>query len=77
MKKTSFSFGGIKPAAKRAAVVTSAFDDALETAAPQRKQPSNETAEAKDDAEVDPLDAFMSGISEKKSSAKPKPQVSW
>jgi hypothetical protein len=73
MKKTSFSFGGVKPsAAKKPALSSSAFEDAPETAAPEPKQPSQESAP---DEDVDPLDAFMSGIATKKSAPKPKPQV--
>jgi hypothetical protein len=71
MKKGSFSFGGIKPSApKRPAAAV--FDDAPEPAIKQAQVSSND-----DSGEIDPLDAFMTGISAKKTApSKPKPQVS-
>ena len=74
MKKTSFSFGGIKPSApKRPVVAASAFDDAPESAPAESKKTAKDTAVNED---VDPLDAFMSGIATKKAApSKPKPQV--
>ncbi len=73
MKKTSFSFGGVKPSApKRAAVpVASTFEDAQEAPA-QKKQSPQETESAED---VDPLDAFMSGMAKKTATSKPKQKV--
>ncbi len=74
MKKTSFSFGGVKPSApKRAAVpVASTFEDAPEVPA-QKQSPQEMTSENAED--VDPLDAFMSGMAKKTTTTKPKQKV--
>ncbi len=75
MKKTSFSFGGVKPSApKRAAVpAASTFEDAPELPAEKKQSPVDMNSENAD--EVDPLDAFMSGMAKKTTASKPKQKV--
>ncbi len=75
MKKTSFSFGGVKPSApKRAAVaVASNFEDAPEVPAQKKQSPQEMISENAED--VDPLDAFMSGMAKKTTAPKTKQKV--
>jgi hypothetical protein len=75
MKKTSFSFGGVKPSApKRAAVpVASTFEDAAEAPAQTKQSPQEMISENAED--IDPLDAFMSGMAKKATTSKPKQKV--
>jgi hypothetical protein len=72
MKKSSFSFGGVKPSAPKRAAPQPAnvFDEGMDSSA--KSSTSKLPNEAEE--EIDPLDAFMNGIEATKSKAS-KPKV--